>query len=107
MSHPLCYTTSMKMKMKLTKKEAKFLADALTKWAEVTAIEINDIEVRVHGVYEVDQKLREHMGPDYHGGTGSTALYRKPFCVRKAFEHHHKRAKRAEQNLAKYIKEGE
>ena len=112
MSHPLCYTTSMKMKMKLTKKEAKFLADALTKWAEVTAIEINDIEIRVHGVYEDSENLkafykREGWSHSDNSSTGSMALYRKPFDVSKAFEYHHKRAKKAEQNLAKYIKEGE
>jgi len=88
MPHPLWYTTSMKMKMKLTKKEAKFLADALTKWAEVTAIEINDIEIRVHGIYKLSPKLRKHLGPDYKGGSGSTALYRKPFDVSKAYQYH-------------------
>ena len=60
MSHPLCYTNRMKMEVKLTKKEAKFLADALTnkKWHSITAIEINDIEIRVHGVYEDSENLK-------------------------------------------------
>ena len=93
MSHPLCYTMNMKMKVKLTKKEAKFLADALTKWAEVTAIEINDIEIRVHGVYEDSENLkafykREGWSHSDNASTGSMALYRKPFDMRKVWDYH-------------------
>ena len=93
MSHPMWYIRLMKMKVKLTKKEAKFLADALTKWAEVTAIEINDIEIRVHGVYEDSEKLkafykREGWTHNNNTSTGSMALYRKPFDMRKVYNHH-------------------
>ena len=79
---------SMKLRMRLNKKEAKFLADNLTKWAEVTAVEVNDVEVRIHGVYELSdelKKLHKQKGwDDYHAGTGSTAY---PYIAFET-EHH-------------------
>ena len=114
MPHPPWYTTRMKMKMKLTKEEAKFLASALTKWAEVTAIEINDVEIRVHGIYELSPELRKQLPPDYEAGSGSTALYRKPFDVEKAYNHHTskinkswERQRQTDMNDDVYIREDE
>ena len=62
MSHPVWYTLRMKMKMKLNKEEQEFIAENITNFDVVTQIEVNDIEVRIHG---------EHFG-----GIRSTALYR-------------------------------
>ena len=50
------------MKMKLDKKEQEFIAENITRFDVVTKIEVNDIEVRIHG---------EHFG-----GVGSAAIYR-------------------------------
>ena len=62
MSHPICYILLMKMKMKLNKKEQEFIAENITRFDVVTEIEVNDIEVRIHG---------KHLG-----GVGSSAIYR-------------------------------
>ena len=63
MSHPVCYTLRMKMKnIKLNKEEQEFIAENITRFDVVTEIEVNDIEVRIHG---------EHFG-----GVGSSAIYR-------------------------------
>jgi len=52
----------MKMKMKLDKKEQEFIAENITRFDVVTEIEVNDIEVRIHG--------------KHFGGVGSSAIYR-------------------------------
>jgi len=52
MSHPLCYTRrmkNMKLKMKLTKNEQKFIAENIQKFDVVTGITVDEIEVRIHG----------------------------------------------------------
>ncbi len=76
--------------MRLNKKEAKFLADNLTKWAEVTQIEVNDVEVRVYGIYDLSDEMKkfhkEQGWDDYKAGTGSTALYRTN-DVKRIYEH--------------------
>ena len=48
--------------MKLNKEEQEFIAENITNFDVVTGIEVNDVEVRIHG---------EHFG-----GVGSTAIYR-------------------------------
>ena len=50
------------LKMKLNKEEQEFIAENITKFDVVTGIEVNDVEVRIHG---------EHFG-----GVGSAAIYR-------------------------------
>ena len=64
MSHLVWYTRRMKnMKnIRLTKEEQEFIAENITRFDVVTQIEVNDIEVRIHG---------EHFG-----GVGSAAIYR-------------------------------
>ena len=64
MSHPLWYTRRMKnMKnIKLNKEEQEFIAENITRFDVVTGIEVNDIEVRIHG--------------KHFGGVGSAAIYR-------------------------------
>ena len=50
------------LKMKLNKEEQEFIAENITNFDVVTGIEVNDVEVSIHG---------EHFG-----GVGSTAIYR-------------------------------
>ena len=88
MSHPLCYTTRMKMKMKLNKKEQEFIAENITRFDVVTGIEVNDIEVRIHG---------EHFG-----GIGSTAMYRTNDMA-KIWKHSTDKIKKIEKNLEKVL----
>ena len=53
----------MKMKnIKLNKEEQEFIAENITRFDVVTEIEVNDIEVRIHG--------------KHFGGVGSSAIYR-------------------------------
>ena len=64
MSNLVWYTRRMKnMKnIELNKEEQEFIAENITRFDVVTGIEVNDIEVRIHG--------------EYHGGVGSSAIYR-------------------------------
>ena len=79
MSHPLCYTISMKenMKMKLNKKEQEFIAENITKFDVVTGITVNELEVRFHG--------------KHHGGVGSSAIYRTN-DIKAIYAHTYKQA---------------
>jgi len=86
MSHPLWYTIRMKMKMKLNKEEQEFIAENITRFVVVTEIEINDIEVRIHG---------EHFG-----GVGSAAIYRTNDMA-KVWKHTTDKIKKIEKNLEK------
>jgi len=60
-THKVALSVNMK-NMKLNKKEQEFIAKNITKFDVVTEIEINDIEVRIHG--------------KQFGGVGSVAIYR-------------------------------
>ena len=63
MSYPLWYTVRMRMKnIELNKEEQEFIAENITRFDVVTEIEVNDIEVRIHG--------------KHFGGVGSSAIYR-------------------------------
>ena len=64
MSHPVWYTRRMKnMKnIELNKEEQEFIAENITRFDVVTQIEVNDVEVRIHG--------------KHFGGVGSAAIYR-------------------------------
>ena len=50
------------LKMNLNKEEQEFIAENITRFDVVTGIEVNDIEVRIHG--------------KHFGGVGSAAIYR-------------------------------
>ena len=84
MSYPLCY--NLLMKMKLNKEEQEFIAENITRFDVVTEIEINDIEVRIHG---------EHFG-----GVGSAAIYRTNDMA-KVWKHTTDKIKKIEKNLEK------
>ena len=84
MSYPLCYTVRMKMIMKLNKEEQEFIAENITRFDVVTKIEVNDIEVRIHG---------EHFG-----GVGSAALYRTN-DIKAIWNHTTNKIKKIEKNL--------
>ena len=87
MSNPLWYTGRMKMKnIKLNKEEQEFIAENVTRFDVVTEIEINDIEVRIHG---------EHFG-----GVGSAAIYRTNDMA-KVWKHTTDKIKKIEKNLEK------
>ena len=64
MSYPVWYTRRMKnMKnIRLNKEEQEFIAQNITRFDVVTGIEVNDIEVSIHG--------------KHFGGVGSAAIYR-------------------------------
>ena len=83
MSHLMCYTVSMKTikNMKLNKEEQGFIAENITKFDVVTNIEVNDIEVRIHG---------EHFG-----GVGSAAIYRTN-DIKAIYAHTHAKCVEAE-----------
>ena len=70
--------------MKLNKKEQEFIAENITKFDVVTQIEVNDIEVRIHGTH--------------FGGYGSTAIYRTPDMA-KIWKHSTDKIKKIEKNL--------
>ena len=84
MSHPICYNLLMKMKMKLDKEEQEFIAENITRFDVVTEIEVNDIEVRIHG---------EHFG-----GVGSAAIYRTN-DIKAIWNHTTDKIKKIEKNL--------
>ena len=86
MSYPLCYNLLMKMKMKLNKEEQEFIAENITRFDVVTEIEVNDIEVRIHG---------EHFG-----GVGSAAIYRTN-DIKAIWVHTTDKIKKIEKNLKK------
>ena len=90
MSHPLWYTRRMKnMKnIKLNKEEQEFIAENITKFDVVTEIEINDIEVRIHG--------------KHFGGVGSAAIYRTR-DMSKIWNHTTNKIKKIEKNLEKLL----
>ena len=74
----------MKMIMKLNKEEQEFIAENITRFDVVTKIEVNDIEVRIHG---------EHFG-----GVGSAALYRTN-DIKAIWNHTTNKIKKIEKNL--------
>ena len=85
MSHPVCYTLRMKMKnIKLNKEEQEFIAENITRFDVVTEIEVNDIEVRIHG--------------KHFGGIGSAAMYRTN-CLTKIWNHTTDKIKKIEKDL--------
>ena len=90
MSHPLWYTRRMKnMKnIKLNKEEQEFIAENITKFDVVTEIEINDIEVRIHG--------------KHFGGVGSAAIYRTN-DMKTIWNHTTNKIKKIEKNLEKLL----
>ena len=84
MSYPVCYT--LRMKMKLNKEEQKFIAENITRFDVVTEIEVNDIEVRIHG--------------KHFGGVGSAAIYRTN-DMKAIWNHTTDKIKKIENNLKK------
>ena len=70
--------------MKLNKEEQEFIAENITKFDVVTQIEVNDIEVRIHG--------------KHFGGIGSTAMYRTNDMA-KIWKHSTDKIKKIEKNL--------
>ena len=72
--------------MKLNKEEQEFIAENITRFDVVTEIEVNDIEVRIHG--------------KHFGGIGSAAMYRTN-CLTKIWNHTTDKIKKIEKNLEK------
>ena len=77
------------LKMRLNKKEQEFVAENITKFDVVTEIEVNDIEVRIHG---------EHFG-----GVGSAAIYRTN-DIKEIWNHTTDKIKKIEKNLKKVLR---
>jgi len=84
MSNLVCYNLLMKMKMKLNKEEQEFIAENITRFDVVTEIEVNDIEVRIHG--------------KHFGGVGSAAIYRTN-DIKAIWNHTTDKIKKIEKNL--------
>ena len=84
MSHQLCY--NLLMKIKLNKEEQEFIAENITRFDVVTEIEVNDIEVRIHG--------------KHFGGVGSAAIYRTN-DIKAIWNHTTDKIKKIEKNLKK------
>ena len=76
------------LKMKLNKEEQEFIAENITKFDVVTGIEVNDIEVRIHG--------------KHFGGVGSAAIYRTNDMA-KIWKHSTNKIKKIEKNLKKVL----
>jgi hypothetical protein len=74
--------------IKLNKEEQEFIAENITRFDVVTEIEINDIEVRIHG---------EHFG-----GVGSAAIYRTN-DMKMIWNHTTNKIKKIEKNLKKVL----
>ena len=72
--------------MKLNKEEQEFIAENITNFDVVTEIEVNDIEVRIHGTH--------------FGGYGSTAMSRTR-DLSKIWKHSTDKIKKIEKNLQK------
>jgi hypothetical protein len=70
--------------IRLTKEEQEFIAENITRFDVVTQIEVNDIEVRIHG---------EHFG-----GVGSAAIYRTN-DIKAIWNHTTDKIKKIEKNL--------
>ena len=79
---------NMKNRIRLNKKEQEFIAENITRFDVVTEIEINDIEVRIHG---------EHFG-----GVGSAAIYRTN-DMKMIWNHTTNKIKKIEKNLKKVL----
>ena len=75
-------------RIRLNKKEQEFIAENITRFDVVTEIEINDIEVRIHG---------EHFG-----GVGSAAIYRTN-DMKMIWNHTTNKIKKIEKNLKKVL----
>ena len=88
MSHPVWYTRRMKnMKnIELNKEEQEFIAENITRFDVVTQIEVNDIEVRIHG--------------KHFGGVGSAAIYRTNDMA-KIWKHSADKIKKIQKKLEK------
>jgi len=71
-------------KLNLNKKEQEFIAENITNFDVVTEIEVNDVEVRIHG--------------KHFGGIGSTAIYRTR-DLSKIWKHSTDKIKKIEKNL--------
>ena len=74
--------------IELNKEEQEFIAENITRFDVVTEIEINDIEVRIHG---------EHFG-----GVGSAAIYRTN-DMKMIWNHTTNKIKKIEKNLKKVL----
>ena len=74
------------LKMKLNKEEQEFIAENITKFDVVTGIEVNDIEVRIHG--------------KHFGGVGSAAIYRTR-DLSKIWKHSTDKIKKIQKKLEK------
>jgi len=72
---------NMNNRIRLNKEEQEFIAENITRFDVVTEIEINDIEVRIHG---------EHFG-----GVGSAAIYRTN-DIKAIYAHTHAKCVEAE-----------
>ena len=79
---------NMNNRIRLNKKEQEFIAENITRFDVVTEIEINDIEVRIHG---------EHFG-----GVGSAAIYRTN-DMKMIWNHTTNKIKKIEKNLKKVL----
>ena len=71
--------------IKLNKEEQEFIAENITRFDVVTEIEVNDIEVRIHG--------------KHFGGVGSAAIYRTN-DMKKIWNHTTDKIKKLEKKLA-------
>jgi uncharacterized protein with HEPN domain len=78
----------MNNRIRLNKEEQEFIAENITRFDVVTEIEINDIEVRIHG---------EHFG-----GVGSAAIYRTN-DMKMIWNHTTNKIKKIEKNLKKVL----
>ena len=72
------------MKMKLNKEEQEFIAKNITNFDVVTEIEVNDIEVRIHG--------------ELFSGVGSAAIYRTN-DIKAIYSHAHAKCVKGEKKL--------
>ena len=72
--------------MNLNKEEQEFIAENITRFDVVTKIEVNDLEVRIHG---------EHFG-----GVGSAAIYRTN-DIKAIYANTHAKCVEAQKKVAK------
>jgi len=70
--------------IELNKEEQEFIAENITRFDVVTGIEVNDIEVRIHG--------------KHFGGVGSAAIYRTN-DIKAIYAHTHSKCVKAEKKL--------
>jgi uncharacterized protein YycO len=71
--------------IELNKEEQEFIAENITRFDVVTGIEVNDIEVRIHG--------------KHFGGVGSAAIYRTN-DIKAIYAHTHAKCVEAQKRVA-------